>query len=87
MNTGLILITCPHCDGEGGEEYAAGPGYRAHHSGGYLPFEHTHLCEVCEGAGEVEACAYCLEPLEVLRGEEVCGCAALSVAADVRRAA
>ena len=87
MNTGLILTPCPHCDGEGGEVYATGPGYRAPHSGGYLPFEHTDTCEVCEGAGEIEACACCLEPLEVVRGEEVCGCVALSVTVDVRQAA
>ena len=87
MNTGLILTTCPHCDGEGAEVYAAGPGYRSPYSGSYLPFEYADTCEVCEGAGEVEVCAHCLEPLEVVRGEEVCGCVALSIAPDVPQAA
>lgn len=87
MNTGFTLTTCPHCDSEGGEVYTSGPGDSALHSGVHLPYERTSACEVCEGAGEVEVCAYCLEPLEVVSGEEVCGCVALSRAVDVRQAA
>ena len=87
VNTGLTLATCPHCDGEGGEVYTAGPGYTAYHSGAHLPFEHTSICEVCEGTGEVEVCAHCAKPLEVVRGEEVCGCVAVHAVIDVRQAA
>ena len=87
MNTGLILTACPHCDGEGGDLFAAGPGSEAPYSGGYLPSEHTDVCEYCEGAGEVEVCAHCFEPLEVVRGEEMCSCAVMDAAVDVRQAA
>ncbi len=86
-NAGFMLTTCPYCDGEGGEVYTTGPGYTAHHSGAYLPFEHTSLCEVCEGTGELEVCAHCSEPLEVVRGEEVCSCVAACAVVDVRQAA
>lgn len=86
MNIGLTYVTCPHCDGEGGEVYLAGS-YRAYHSGVYLPREQTSICDLCEGTGELEVCAHCLEPLEVARGEEVCSCAAVSLAEDVRQAA
>lgn len=86
-NVGLILAMCPHCDGEGGEVYTTGPGYAAHHSGAHLPFEHTSICEVCEGTGELEVCARCAEPLKVQRGEEVCGCVAAHAVVDVRQAA
>ena len=86
MNTGLTCVTCPCCDGEGGEVYLAG-GYKAHHSGACLPRERTSICDLCEGTGELEVCTHCLEPLEVVRGEEVCGCIAVSLAEGVRQAA
>ena len=86
MNTGLIYVACPHCDGEGGEVYLAG-GYRVHHSGAYLPREQISICDLCEGKGELEVCAHCLEPLEVVSGEEVCGCAVVSLEEEVPQAA
>ena len=86
-NVGLTLAMCPHCDGEGGEVYTTGPGHAAHHSSAYLPFENTSICEVCEGTGELEVCAHCFEPVEAVRGEEVCSCAAGHGVVDVRQAA
>ena len=83
INTGLILVACPHCDGEGAESYLAGPGYSAPFSGSYLPYEHIAPCDYCEGRGDVEVCACCLVPLEIVRGEEMCSC----VAAEMRHAA
>ena len=69
----LILVTCEACGGDG---YTFSPSETA---GDGLPAEHSEVCTVCGGSGEVEVCEGCLEVPDIVEGLEVCGCTFISL--------
>jgi RecJ-like exonuclease len=79
----LILLTCPHCSGEGYLLWVGGPAKHSVHADACMPSEGHAVCPHCDGTGELEGCARCQQPLEIYKGREVCGC----VAAELRHAA
>lgn len=67
-------VDCWRCGGEG---HLLHTGAAAIFSGSleaYLPAEGYALCPLCYGEGELEVCAECREPFEIVGGAEVCAC-------------
>ena len=64
----LIEAPCPHCDGEGGHEYAT-------------PSPESILvrCEGCAGKAVIYVCPSCGEEPFVWQGLELCSCNAHAV--------
>jgi len=74
VNFNLKTIPCSQCDAEGYLISTGSPGDYNEAYGNYLPSESYVACDVCEGLGKVEVCAYCLERLEIVHGQEACAC-------------
>ena len=74
MVADLVTVPCPLCEGEGARLYLGGPGRFSHSSETFEPEEAVETCSYCGGAGELEVCASCSEPLEIAEGRERCGC-------------
>jgi len=79
--TELTLAPCPACRGEGYDLQESGDAYALF--GSDLPTEEVIPCSHCDGWGEVEVCARCLEAPKIRDGREVCACAV----EELRRAA
>lgn len=74
----FTTVECNQCEGEG-HLLHMGAAAIFSGSGDYLPAEGYTLCPLCYGEGEVEVCADCREPLEIVGGREVCACAVLEL--------
>lgn len=70
------VICCPSCQGEGYALLVGRPGSYQGRLGSYHPSESFVRCDECGGEGEIEVCVVCLEPLQIIDGIEMCGCAA-----------
>ena len=67
-------IDCPLCQGEGKVLAMGAPLHFSNELGTYMPNESEHLCPDCWGEGTLEVCAGCQEPLQIVKGKEVCAC-------------
>ena len=72
-------VTCGFCQGEGTVLSVGRPGSFSSGEETFLPSETFSECPMCFGEGRLEVCQSCGEPFEVVRGREVCGCAAVQL--------
>ena len=78
VRTDVVKVTCGFCQGEGTVLSIGQPGAFSRYDKTFLPSEAVTECPMCF-EGELEVCRYCLEPLQIVGGREVCGCVAVQL--------
>ena len=74
-----LKVPCGFCQGEGTVLSVGRPGAFSRELETFLPSETFSECPLCFGQGKLEVCGGCLEPFQIVRGREVCGCATLQL--------